>query len=488
MIHGPGRKEFTDQDWAWLAQIGAVPVLGFSFYSLETWRKLYELGFRECVVRLWHDQGDLPYLDNYLSSWGDYLRALVEQGWTVAAKGLNEPNKELNATPEQVRDWLIAWADGMKRRLPTVERVSPGLSISHIGAWDYLQRVRPAFAHYNSLGVHFYWATEADLQAGQAWSPEWWRGQFPDMPQRVTECGGGDDTTRAWRHKTYRPLLRRWATLDYVRSYHVYMMSSDDPHWDKTGHTYDETVVGILTELAREWRQRPRGETVWLAPGAVNLIGKLPTRAGAAGYENGPLDEISVLAVHYLGDPNPTGSAAGYGVVTPEVTARYQTGKTTGDLFPAIAYGWQIDPDGTLYQMHPVATVTWGIAGHNRHCRHVLLTGFGKKGKPTPKQLAVLTQLWHDLERHLGRAVKLEGHRFVLANSECPGDLAVSWLGEARDGRPAGSGTQAVYDREKALDALHGLWHHAEQIERMAQTGGELKRLVVALKEAMGLQ
>jgi len=76
------------------------------------------------------------------------------------------------------------------------------------------------------------------------------------MDQRITECGAGDGVPRDWRHVFYPEQCRRWAALGYLRSYHVYLMSSDDPQWERLGHTYDETVVKILATAAGEWKAR----------------------------------------------------------------------------------------------------------------------------------------------------------------------------------------------------------------------------------------
>lgn len=170
----------------------------------------------------------------------------------------------------------------------------------------------------------------------------------------------------------------------------------------------------------------------WVAPGAVNLIGRLPTRPGAAPYPDGALGAIDLLVAHYLGDRAEAPTVEGLGDPTPEDVARFHSGPTAQERFPAIAYTWVIRRDGTLYQCHRVETITWHVAGHNRRARGVLLTGFGRLGCPSAVQLATLALLWRALTAHLGRPLALTGHRLVVANSACPGDLAEDWLAEVR--------------------------------------------------------
>jgi len=169
----------------------------------------------------------------------------------------------------------------------------------------------------------------------------------------------------------------------------------------------------------------------WITPGAINYIGKLPVRAGAGAFECGNLSDIDTLVCHYLGDTGSQGTVAGFGDVAPEATAVYQTTKTEGDLFPEIAYTWQVSCDGTLYQFHDVAKITWHAQVWNTRSRGVLLTGFGLLGKPNATQVATLSKLWKDLASHLSRPIQLLPHKATCITS-CPGKAADIWIAEAK--------------------------------------------------------
>ena len=235
----------------------------------------------------------------------------------------------------------------------------------------------------------------------------------------------------------------------------------------------------------------------WIAPSAVNLIGQLPTRAGTRPYPLGDESLVSTIAVHYVGDPDPAGSVAGYGPVTPLVTARYQTTKQTGDLFPAIAYTWQIDPDGTLYQFHDPRVRTWHVGIANDRARGVLLPGFGRKGQPTHLQLVRLAWLRRDYQAYRGRLIFLLGHGDLMA-SVCPGDLAQEWLSKARG--------MAEMDKDQLREHLNVLWGYAAKAEQAGldaakaavylaavasdcqETARAVRERVVAVKQEVGLE
>lgn len=183
----------------------------------------------------------------------------------------------------------------------------------------------------------------------------------------------------------------------------------------------------------------------WLAPGAVNLIGRLPTRHGVAPYPRGEVGRIGTLVAHYLGDPDPNGSVAGYGDLTPAQIASFHVNPGAQELFPAIAYTWVVTADGTLHQCHALETISWQVAGKNSVTRGVVLTGFGRRGQPNETQLRTLAALWAALAAHLGRWIALSGHRLVVANSACPGDLVHQWLARTQQIKAA---------MEEAMDEL----------------------------------
>ena len=236
----------------------------------------------------------------------------------------------------------------------------------------------------------------------------------------------------------------------------------------------------------------------WIAPSAVNLIGQLPTRACARPYPSRSLRGITDLATHYLGDPVLNGSVLGFGDISALNTAIYQTGRKDGDQFPAIAYHFVINRDGTLSQCHDIATRTWhvGTPG-NDHAIGVLLTGFGRLGGPSAEQIVSLRGLWQALCLHLDRPVRLRGHRDI-SPSQCPGDLWREWLDEAR--RIEG------VDKDQLREHLNVLWGYAAKADQAGQdaakaavylaavasdcqeTARAVRERVLAVKEAVGLE
>lgn len=258
MIHGPARHELTEQDWSWLeqlAQAGCRSCLGFSFYSLETWARILDLGYDDIVLRLWHDPNSLPRPAEYYGQYGDYVAYLSgmchNHSATLAVAPLNEPNLELpDISPAELIPWLRDWLFLMRNHQPRIELLAPSIARSFPGAWGYLQTIRSVYDRFDALSVHFYWQSADDLNPGAGWSPEWWRGQFPTMQQRLTEVGGADGTSREWRYQTYYEMLSRYWALDYVKSQHVFVMSAEDDHWAQLGHTYDARIVEILGDVA----------------------------------------------------------------------------------------------------------------------------------------------------------------------------------------------------------------------------------------------
>lgn len=213
----------------------------------------------------------------------------------------------------------------------------------------------------------------------------------------------------------------------------------------------------------------------WIVPGAVNLIGTLPTRPGVSPYPTGSLAKIDTLVAHYLGDPvKPRGSVQGYGDVSPEAIARIHVSPGAQEEFPAIAYTWVLSWNGKLYQCHPLETITWQVAKNNTHTRGVVLTGFGRKGQPSPAQKRALATLWCALEAHLDRDLDLSAHRLVVANSECPGDHVARWLADVRNIAAEIAGEDDVDAQTKQLiatlnetyerqqEAFKNLWESAD--------------------------
>lgn len=155
----------------------------------------------------------------------------------------------------------------------------------------------------------------------------------------------------------------------------------------------------------------------------VDFRGQLPVRKGTQGYPSRPLEKIDTVVIHYSG-VNSDSSALDI--------ARYQTTKTTGDLFPECAYSFVIRWNGRIEQCHDLETRSWHAGGKNND------TGIGVclpgNGWPTPDQLDSTAALIWSLNRALGRGgdsplLRVAGHKEVSA-TQCPGPQWALWKEE----------------------------------------------------------
>ncbi len=202
----------------------------------------------------------------------------------------------------------------------------------------------------------------------------------------------------------------------------------------------------------------------WLAPNAIDMIGKL-TRHPTLSYQVGDENLVDGLTMHFLGQPQGGDLVTGYGIVPPEITARYQV----GNGYPGFAYTWQVDPDGALYQMWDTAIMTWhadgprgaaypNIGWHNVHSRGVLLTGFGLKGEPTPEQIATVAKLARDYGRTLKGPLRIYAHKDFTA-TDCPGYASHLWIPRIQDamkGEDMQFGDKDKADLRNAMDGVRG--------------------------------
>jgi len=131
---------------------------------------------------------------------------------------------------------------------------------------------------------------------------------------------------------------------------------------------------------------------------------------------------------------------AGAGRPTVQQVADYQVGPTSHVAFPAIAYPWFIEEDGTAYQCHDLETVTWAqgdgspgaklkIGLNNWYGIAVAFSG----ENPTPAQLVTMRRLGEEIDGILGRKLKRLGHSDVSRGAddkpltECPGLAFEEW-------------------------------------------------------------
>ncbi len=228
---------------------------------------------------------------------------------------------------------------------------------------------------------------------------------------------------------------------------------------------------------------------------AVDMRGKLPQHPTAT-YQQGNEQYVDGLTMHFLGQPQGGDLIKGYGIVPPEITARYQV----GNGYPGFAYTWQCDPDGALYQMWDTTIMTWhadgprgasysNIGWHNVHSRGVLLTGFGIDGEPTEAQIATVAKLARDYGQTLKGPLRIYAHKDFTA-TDCPGNKSHLWIPRIE----AAMKEDTMTDAQKAAitNALNGWWGEREALQNLGFLSPEKSKewwdRIVAIKEAAGLQ
>lgn len=201
----------------------------------------------------------------------------------------------------------------------------------------------------------------------------------------------------------------------------------------------------------------------WIAPGAVNLINKLPRRPGTLPYEPRKARLIQMIC-HYAGDPVPGGSLLGYRNVTAESTALYQISKDSRLAFPEIAYHFVIQEDATLVQCLPIWKRAWHAGDVNDQAVGVLFCGHGYLGIPSSKQIATATRLRADLTYYEKHFVLALGHKDV-GNTACPGLYHKHWVPLLNKEKEMDEAT-----RNTILGQLHGYWSVKTDLEKLNAT------------------
>jgi hypothetical protein len=221
----------------------------------------------------------------------------------------------------------------------------------------------------------------------------------------------------------------------------------------------------------------------YLLPGAINLIGQLPTRAGAAPYPLRSSDAIRSIVLHYVGGEG----AHGYGDVSPQQTAAYQTGPTAQEQFPAIAYHVYIARDGTVYQCHDPLTRTWH-AGKlaNDEGIAICLAGYGILGYPSAVQILLAAGAVLDIQKWLGRPLAIRHHGEYTATDCCGkhrSEIVAEIAGEVKN-------ATAKFNHEQIRGELDRLWAQGNDDiaagEAQIARGHAIHAEVIAIKQKTG--
>jgi hypothetical protein len=227
----------------------------------------------------------------------------------------------------------------------------------------------------------------------------------------------------------------------------------------------------------------------YLLPGAINLIGQLPTRPGAAPYPLRQASVIKAVCIHYVGGDG----AHGYGDVSPQQTAAYQTGPKEGDQFPEIAYHVYITRDGTVYQCHDLLTRTWHAgATANDEGIAVCLAGYGYLGYPSRAQVVAAAGVVNDVERWLGRGLYVKHHGDYM-QTDCCGQYRTRIVAEVIEAMETG---QKPVDVDAIRGQCDGLWTAHEDLALLAAAldsrklrdiDGAVFAAMVEIKRAAGI-
>ncbi len=355
-----------------------------------------------------------------------------------------------------------ALVGGFSTGVPQI--VGPNTEVPWLGEWELFY---PAMrvAH----GVHFreYWHP---YQLNDTWNayrfekwwpalPAWAKAKWWLVGELGVDGGLAHEGRRGWSHympaALYLDMLKRY-TETMARYPHlaatIYIAGLGvDSSWatfDIAGEVLDRISAQWAAAPAERWGTPVEEEPVeeepgeeeggvatapLVAPGARNLIDKLPVREGTQGYTGRRnLDDIDIFVVHWLG-------ARGRNL-RPETVWREQvTHQDPGrPRFPGGAYHFQITQDGTPTQLHRLTTVTWQSAGRDevtgKHLNDVCVAVViepereGDEYRYTEGQISSCLALYDWVCRRLGRSLRVAGHYEVrpltaagLPSTDCPG-------------------------------------------------------------------
>jgi len=159
----------------------------------------------------------------------------------------------------------------------------------------------------------------------------------------------------------------------------------------------------------------------------IDIVNSLP-KSSTQTYSTRNLSQINKIVVHH--------SATTSG--TPESYARYHIDTRN---FPAIAYHYVIQQDGTVYQTNYLNTISWHTAGENTSSIGICLTGNFDVQQPFPAQMRSLNALIASLKKQLGNNLQIKGHR-DYSTKTCPGNNIVL---------PQIAGVGAIFKKGKGL-------------------------------------
>lgn len=137
--------------------------------------------------------------------------------------------------------------------------------------------------------------------------------------------------------------------------------------------------------------------------GIKNIVADLP----GGGYARRKLSDIKYVTVHHTAGPSSQTPA--------EINAYHRTNKG----WPRIGYHYLIYPDGTVYQVNDLETISYHNGVNNGQAVGVSFVGDFSTSSPTPAALKAGRMVLSEIKRKTG-ADQAQGHK-DLKSTACPG-------------------------------------------------------------------
>ena len=236
---------------------------------------------------------------------------------------------------------------------------------------------------------------------------------------------------------------------------------------EKTKLTQQIAVLNqTITDLRR---QLGGGSSTVPVPTMKDVTDTLPKHATNR-YSTRSLDKITHITIHHSAAP---------ANIPVETIAAYHVNNND---WPGIGYHFCIGPDGTIYQVNRLETISYHAGVVNDYTVGICLEGDFRNGLiPTPKQIESAGHLSAWLSQKLNIPVaNIMGHKEYPKNAtECPGDdwaVGQNWkaLLHKRGGSGAGRQSDATGQDHRPLRAL--LAARRQLGQRRLRSGGQLRR------------
>lgn len=149
--------------------------------------------------------------------------------------------------------------------------------------------------------------------------------------------------------------------------------------------------------------------------GIRNITGLLP-RHPTKRFDKRSLTVITEAVIHHTATDSRS--------TTIESIARYHVepgNHICADGCPGISYHFMIKPNGAIYQVNDLETISYQCGGCNTYTIGICLIGNFNEEIPTEKALKAAAKTIRYVNRRLGRSLAISAHKDHKSTS-CPGD------------------------------------------------------------------